>query len=205
VQSWTSATGRVAETSGLGARLAGTLQDPQITRTGRVTAFMPATTVSGTAGTAGTGANPPVPTGTWVERIPNARGKALAAAIAAVADRYRLDPAFLAAVFFTESSYVPDAVSRTGAIGLGQLMPETAAWLGVDPWDPMQNMEGSARLYRWLIDKYDGDMTLAISAYAAGPGAVARAGGVPDQFTANYVTKLLGRTDYLNGLRSSMP
>ena len=84
-------------------------------------------------------------------------------------------------------------VSRTGAIGLGQLMPETAQWLGVDPWDPTQNVDGSARFYKQLIDNNHGDMTLAIASYAAGPGAVKRAGGVPDQFTADYVTKLLAR------------
>jgi soluble lytic murein transglycosylase-like protein len=146
-----------------------------------------------------------MPTGVWVDRIPNARGKALAPAIAAAAQRYGLDPAFLAAVFWTESSYTPDVVSRTGAIGLGQLMPETAQWLGVDPWDPMQNIDGSARFYKQLIDNNHGDMSLAIASYAAGPGAVKRAGGIPDQFTADYVTKLLARTDYLAGRRSTAP
>jgi soluble lytic murein transglycosylase-like protein len=144
-------------------------------------------------------------TGPWAARVPNERGQALVPAIAATAQRYGLDPAFLAAVFWTESSYTPDAVSPTGAIGLGQLMPQTAQWLGVDPWDPMQNMEGSARLYRYYLDKYNGDVELSISAYAAGPGAVAQAGGIPDDFTADYITKLLGRRDYLNGLRPDAP
>ncbi len=148
---------------------------------------------------------PVTPPGDWVSRVPNARGVAFAPAIQAVAARHGLDPAFLAAVFWTESSYTPTAVSPTGAIGLGQLMPETAAWLGVDPWDPMQNMEGAARLYRHYLDTYGGDIELAISAYAAGPGAVKRAGGVPDQFTADYIVKLLGRRDYLNGLRDTPP
>lgn len=147
----------------------------------------------------------PAPTGVWVDRVPNERGKALAPAIGAAADRYGLDPAFLAAVFWTESAYTPDVVSRTGAIGLGQLMPETADWLGVDPWDPVQNIDGSARLYRYFLDRNGGDIDLAIASYAAGPGAVKRAGGVPDQFTANYITKLLARTDYLAGRRSTPP
>ena len=129
----------------------------------------------------------------------------MAPAIQAAATKYDLDPAFLAAVFWTESSYTPDVVSRTGAIGYGQLMPETAEWLQVDPWDPIQNIDGSAKFYRYLLDRNQGDMTLAVASYAAGPGAVARAGGVPDQFTANYITKLLGRRDYLNGLRSTPP
>jgi len=147
----------------------------------------------------------PTPTGTWVDRIPNARGKQLAPAIAAAAKKYNLDPALLSAVYWTESSYTPDAVSRTGAIGLGQLMPETAEWLHVDPWDPIQNIDGSARMYRYLLDKQGGNLDLAIASYAAGIGAVKRAGGVPDQFTANYITKLTGRMDYLNGLRSTPP
>jgi soluble lytic murein transglycosylase-like protein len=143
--------------------------------------------------------------GAWAARVPNERGQALVPAIAAAAQRYGLDPAFLAAVFWTESSYTPDAVSPTGAIGLGQLMPQTAQWLGVDPWDPMQNVEGSARLYRYYLDKYDGNIELSISAYAAGPSAVAQAGGIPDDFTADYIVKLLGRRDYLNGLRNDAP
>jgi soluble lytic murein transglycosylase-like protein len=148
---------------------------------------------------------PTTPRGTWVDRVPNARGKALAPAIQGVADRYGLDPALLAAVFWTESSYQPDVVSSAGAVGLGQLMPGTAATLGVDPYDPMQNMDGSARLYRRLIDKYDGDLELAISAYACGEGAVARAGGVPSDFARGYIDKLLGRRDYLNGSRATPP
>lgn len=152
--------------------------------------------MSGTPGTA---------SGVWVDRIPNARGLALAPQIQAAADRYGLEPAFLAAVFWTESSYTPDVVSRTGAIGLGQLMPETAEWLGVNPWDPAQNIDGSARFYRFLLDRNQGDLRLAIASYAAGPGAVKRAGGVPDQFTADYIEKLLGRTDYLAGRRASPP
>jgi soluble lytic murein transglycosylase-like protein len=175
------------------------------------TVSVPAAT--GTAPTSTTSATGTltVPTGTttisgvWAERVPNARGQALVPAIAETAARYGLDPAFLAAVFWTESSYTPDVVSPTGAIGLGQLMPETANWLGVDPWDPMENMDGAARLYRYYLDKYNGDIELSISAYAAGPGAVANAGGIPDEFTANYIAKLLGRRDYLNGLRDDAP
>ena len=180
-------------------RTVGALEPPRIVRS----AFGTASFV-GVGGTAiGSATSDVMPTGVWVDRIPNARGKALAPAIATAAERNGLEPAFLAAVFWTESSYTPDVVSRTGAIGLGQLMPETAQWLGVDPWDPMQNIDGSARLYKHLLDSNHGDITLAIASYAAGPGAVKRAGGVPDQFTANYITKLLARTDYLAGRRST--
>ena len=192
----TSPSTSVASTATVGARTESVAQAPQIVRNVYSVAGATASTDNGSV---------TMPTGVWVDRIPNARGKALAPTIAAAAQRYGLDPAFLAAVFWTESSYTPDVVSRTGAIGLGQLMPETAQWLGVDPWDPTQNVDGSARFYKQLIDNNHGDMTLAIASYAAGPGAVKRAGGVPDQFTADYVTKLLARTDYLAGRRSTAP
>lgn len=184
-------TATVATTTIATGRTAGGMEAPRIDRagTGRL---------SSTTGL-------PQPTGTWVERVPNARGQALTPAIQAAATKYGLDPAFLAAVFWTESSYMPNVVSPTGAIGLGQLMPETAAWLQVDPWDPMQNIEGSAKFYRYLLDRNHGSLELAIASYAAGPGAVDRAGGIPDEFTANYITKLLGRRDYLNGLRATPP
>jgi soluble lytic murein transglycosylase-like protein len=184
-------------------RTVGVLEPPRITRGAFSVASF--TGSAATSATSTTNSSLAMPTGVWVDRIPNARGKALAPAIAAAAERNGLEPAFLAAVFWTESSYTPDVVSRTGAIGLGQLMPETAQWLGVDPWDPMQNIDGAARLYKHLLDSNHGDITLAIASYAAGPGAVKRAGGVPDQFTANYITKLLARTDYLAGRRSTAP
>jgi hypothetical protein len=202
----TTAAGSTSSTSATRSatitRPAGGMQAPRIDRTG-VTSGRWATGVAGTVVSSPAGL--PQPTGTWVDRVPNARGKALTPAIQAAATKYGLDPAFLAAVFWTESSYTPDVVSPTGAIGLGQLMPETAEWLQVNPWDPMQNIDGSAKFYKYLLDRNHGSLELAIASYAAGPGAVDRAGGVPDQFTANYITKLLGRRDYLNGLRATPP
>jgi soluble lytic murein transglycosylase-like protein len=162
-------------------------------------------TGAGSLGIGGGPIAPVAPRGGWVDRVPNQRGKDLAPYIQGVADRYGLDPALLAAVFWTESAYQADAVSSAGAVGLGQLMPGTAQTLGVDPRDPMQNMDGSARLYRYLIDKYGGSLELAISAYACGEGAVARAGGVPSDFARSYITKLLGRRDYLAGVRPTPP
>jgi soluble lytic murein transglycosylase-like protein len=209
-----------ALTSRFAPQLSAALADPSTpAATAPTTGFTGPTTVTGGLQTArierpGTrpsgsvvalGSSLPAATGTWVSRIPNARGVALAPTIQAAATKYNLDPAFLAAVFWTESSYTPNVVSPTGAIGLGQLMPETAEWLQVDPWDPTQNIEGSAKFYRYLLDKNNGNLDLAIASYAAGPGAVQRAGGIPDQFTANYITKLVGRRDYLNGARSTPP
>jgi soluble lytic murein transglycosylase-like protein len=201
VESATAAVSTADAASGSPDALASTVRTDTVGTPATTLATPAASAAAGTA--AGTTTAPL--SGTWAARVPNERGQALVPAIAATAQKYGLDPAFLAAVFWTESSYTPDVVSPTGAIGLGQLMPQTAQWLGVDPWDPMQNMEGSARLYRYYLDKYDGNVELSISAYAAGPGAVAQAGGIPDDFTADYIVKLLGRRDYLNGLRNDAP
>jgi soluble lytic murein transglycosylase-like protein len=142
----------------------------------------------------------PEASGIWVERLIPA-GRAWTGQIQAAASRHGLDPAFLSAVFWTESAFQPGAVSPAGAIGLGQLMPDTARWLGVDPRDPVQNIEGSARFYRQLIDQF-GSEELAAAAYFAGPNAVTKAGGIPSAAAADYVEKIAQRRDYLRGIRS---
>ncbi|MEZ5257730.1 MAG: lytic transglycosylase domain-containing protein [Ilumatobacteraceae bacterium] len=93
---------------------------------------------------------------------------------------------------------------RKRTIGLGQLMPATAAWLGVDPWNPAQNMEGAATC-RNLIDRFSGDESLGVASYFAGPGAVGRAGAIPTSRAQNYVDKVLGRRDFLLGVRPTAP
>jgi soluble lytic murein transglycosylase len=104
-----------------------------------------------------------------------------------------LDSDLLRAVIETESNYDPNAVSKKGAVGLMQLMPETARGLGVtDPFLPEENLKGGARYLRWLIDKYEGKLTLALSAYNAGEKAVERYKGVPPfPETQDYVRKVL--------------
>lgn len=105
-----------------------------------------------------------------------------------------LDPDFLAAVARTESALNPRAVSSAGAIGLMQLMPATARELGVDPWDPRQNIMGGARHLRALLDRFDGRVDLALAAYNAGSAAVTRYGGVPPfAETRTYVGRNLDR------------
>jgi soluble lytic murein transglycosylase-like protein len=110
------------------------------------------------------------------------------------AARHELDPLLVSAVIAVESAWNPEAVSVKGAIGLMQLMPETARTLGVDPWDPEGNLDGGSRYLRSLLDGFDGDLELALAGYNAGPGSVERYGGVPPYpETLAYVEKVLAR------------
>jgi soluble lytic murein transglycosylase-like protein len=97
------------------------------------------------------------------------------------------------AVIRQESGNKPCAVSSKGAQGLMQLMPETAAQLGVgDPFNPKQNVEGGAKLLKQLLAKYNGDVALTLAAYNAGSGRVDREGGVPQiAETLEYVSSIL--------------
>lgn len=95
------------------------------------------------------------------------------------AHAYHIRPLFLVSMFWTESLYCDGAKSSAGAIGIGQLMPATAKSLHVNPWDPHQNIYGSARYFRGLLDHFSDNYTLALAAYNAGPSAVRRWGGVP--------------------------
>jgi soluble lytic murein transglycosylase-like protein len=121
------------------------------------------------------------------------RPRDLRAIAEAAAQRHGLDPALVLAVVSVESAFRPDAVSPKGAQGLMQLMPATAAALGVaDPFDPEQNLEAGSRHLRELVAFYDGDLTRALAAYNAGPGAVSRHRGVPPyRETREYVRKVL--------------
>lgn len=117
-----------------------------------------------------------------------------AAKINELAHRFDLSPALLEAVVWQESRWRADAVSHAGARGLAQLMPGTARYLGVDPDDPMQNLEGGARYLREQLDRFDGDLEKALAAYNAGPGRVIQAGGIPRiRETQLYVAAIMGR------------
>lgn len=113
--------------------------------------------------------------------------------ISRVATEYRIDGLLLAAVVDAESSFDADVVSPRGAVGLMQLMPTTAADLGFETLhEPGANVRAGARYLSSLIQRYDGDLALALAAYNAGPGNVDRFGGVPPfRETDRYVKKVL--------------
>lgn len=108
------------------------------------------------------------------------------------ADKYGVDVRILKAVGFVESNFRSNAVSKSGAMGVMQLMPYTAKSYGVDdPFDAEQNINGGAQLLSELLEKYDGNISLSVAAYNAGSGTVDKYGGVPpyDQ-TVRYVEKI---------------
>lgn len=107
--------------------------------------------------------------------------------------RYGVDPSLALGIANAESGYNPSAVSPKGAVGVMQLMPKTAAGLGVDPSDPAQNIDGGVRYIKQLSDQFGGDQTLTAAAYNAGPQAVQDHGGVPPYpETQAYVKKVTG-------------
>lgn len=116
----------------------------------------------------------------------------LSAIVNQAAREYQVDPRLVNAVAQAESGGDQSAVSPVGAIGVMQLMPETAASLGVDPYDEKQNVEGGAKYLREMLDEFGGDVRKAVAAYNAGPAAVRAYGGVPPyRETQDYVSKVL--------------
>lgn len=119
---------------------------------------------------------------------------ALPGMIETAAKNAGVDPMLFDALIQTESAYDPNARSRAGALGLSQLMPETARGLGVNnPFDPIENLKGGAAYLSQMLQRFGGDAKLALAAYNAGPGAVERYGGIPPYAeTQKYVDRVLG-------------
>ncbi len=114
------------------------------------------------------------------------------AAIEQAAARHNVDPNLVRSVIKVESNFNPNAVSRKGAMGLMQLMPQTARQLKVtNPFDPEQNVDAGVRHLKSLMESFRGDVKLTLAAYNAGAGAVARSSGIPRYAeTRNYVRRI---------------
>jgi soluble lytic murein transglycosylase-like protein len=110
---------------------------------------------------------------------------------------YQLDPSLIHSIISTESDFNPKAISPKGAQGLMQLMPATAAQLGVsNSFDPEENIRGGVRHFRWLMDNFKNDLSLSLAAYNAGENLVQRLGRVPEiKETREYVKKVTAKYD----------
>ena len=176
----------LARVSQLQQLIGGTVPPPQgATSSAFATQLASATTATAASATTATTTTGLAVTG--VSELP--ADVPFGAEITAAASKHGIDPALLAGLVKQESGFNPNAGSPAGARGLTQLMPGTAAGLGVtNVLDPIQNLDGGAKYLRQQLDAFGGDVTRALAAYNAGPGAVQRYGGVPPYAeTQNYV------------------
>ena len=134
-------------------------------------------TAAGESGLAGPARDP---TAEVAEALSDERSRRYEAHIRGAARLYQLPESLVRAVIHTESNYHPQVVSSTGAMGLTQLMPSTARFVGVTkPFDPRQSIYGGAKFLRLLANRFGGDMVLVLAGYFSGAGAVQKYGGVP--------------------------
>jgi hypothetical protein len=136
----------------------------------------------------------------WL-RLPEAVRSRYGQEIREIAARHGVDADLVEAVIRVESAFNPRAVSNKGAQGLMQLMPRTASALGVrNAFDPYQNIDGGVRHLRYLLDRYPGNVSLALAAYNAGEKAVDYYRGIPPYAeTTQYVHKILGQGPSVGG------
>ena len=112
--------------------------------------------------------------------------------INAAAEKYDVDPKLVKAVAIAESNMNQNDISDAGAVGVMQLMPETARGLGIDPYDEQQNIEGGTKYLKQMLDTFGGNIRKAVAAYNAGPGAVQKYGGIPPYGeTQHYVGRVM--------------
>lgn len=125
--------------------------------------------------------------------VPNAPEGGLEPLIRLHAENTHLDPKLVQALIQVESGYNAAALSNKGAMGLMQLMPATAKDLAVsDPYDPAENIRAGTKFFRGLVDRFEGQLEIALAAYNAGPGAVEKYGGIPPYAeTRDYVRRIL--------------
>ena len=114
-----------------------------------------------------------------------------------IAPAYNMDPSLIKSIIAVESEFSPNAMSQKGAIGLMQIMPETAFEMGIDdPWNPAQNITAGTKYLSILLKRYNGNLPLALAAYNAGPNMVQTYNGIPPfQETVEYVKEILKRTE----------
>lgn len=106
--------------------------------------------------------------------------------------KHSVDPLLIAVIIKVESNFKQEVLSNKGAIGLMQLMPETADELGVNPFDITSNLEGGIKHFSWLLKKYNGSLGLSLAAYNAGSGNLSKYDGIPPfEETQKYVLKIL--------------
>jgi len=128
-----------------------------------------------------------------VEKLTKSKLRNIDEIISSTSQKYGVDENFVRAIIKQESGFNPNAKSKSGAMGLMQLMPKTAHGLGIaDAFNPEQNVDGGVRYIKDLIEKYDGEKKIALAAYNAGPTAVKRYGGIPPyKETQNYVKNVM--------------
>jgi soluble lytic murein transglycosylase-like protein len=143
--------------------------------------------------------DPVLPAWAYTDTSPPPVPPQYASALTQAAAAANVSPTLLSALVWQESRWNQAAISPKGAIGLAQLMPATARNLGVNPADPVANLNGGARYLRQLLDEFDGDVEKALAAYNAGPGRVHSSGGVPAiAETRNYVASIVRRVSSIS-------